>query len=96
MGEAEKIANFNNWTECGNGWDGHYRYVIAAKAAYEIIVLCHYKDTPLLTAKANLYMTGMWYTKDGGNLFERELLGNELPIQELLNIAQKDYNENKD
>ena len=95
MNMEEQIADFSKWTECGNGWDGHYRFVIAAKVAYEIIVLTHYLDTPIETAKANLYITGLWHTKEGNTLLEREELGRELPIQELLVIAQRDYIKNK-
>lgn len=83
----EKIGNLDNWTS--SGWDGVFRFVIAAKAAYEIVTLFHYTDTPILTAKANLYVTGLWH-KDGQSFLERELLGLELPIQELLKIAQND------
>lgn len=86
----QNILDFNKWTECGNGWDGHYIYVIGAKCAYEIIVTCHYLDTPILTAKANLYITGLWCSK-GGSVLERELIGGELPIQELLQLAYNDY-----
>lgn len=90
----DKILDLKNWTRVENDWCGIYRYVIAAKVAYEIIVEYHYLDTPIETAKASLYLVGLWREKDNKTLLEREKLGESLPIQELLEIAQKDNKEN--
>lgn len=90
----EKILELKNWSQVANDWTGIYRYVIGAKVAYEIFVECHYHDTPIETARASLYITGLWTTKDGQSLLERELLGKSLPIQELLQIAYEDNKNN--
>lgn len=89
----EKIKNLKNWST-ENDWNEHYTYVVAAKVAYEIIVLYHEKNTPLETAMGNLYVTGLWSSKENANFLERECLGSELPVQELLEIAYKDRMEN--
>lgn len=91
----KQLLDLSKWIKVGNDWCGIYRYVIAAKVAYEIIIECHYLDTPIETAKASLYLIGLWHTKDNQNLLERELLGQSLPIQELLQIAYKDNENNK-
>lgn len=90
----DKILDLKNWKKVENDWCGIYRYVIAAKVAYEIIVECHYLDTPIETAKASLYLIGLWRDNDNNNLLEREKLAESLPIQELLKIAEKDNKEN--
>lgn len=91
--QKEKIRDLKNWGEVQGDWQGHYRYIIASNCAYEIIILYHYTDSPVLTAKATLYLTGLW-DSDNGNILERECLGEKLPIQELLEIAYKDYVDN--
>lgn len=53
------------------------------------MVETHYADTPIETAKAFLYIVGLWHT-DNGSLLERGKLAESLPIQELLGIAYKD------
>ena len=53
----EKILELKNWSQVANDWTGIYRYVIGAKVAYEIFVECHYRDTPIETARASLYIT---------------------------------------
>lgn len=89
-----KILDLKNWTKISNDWCGIYRYVIAAKVAYEIIVEYHCVDTPIETARASLYLLGLWHTKENGSILEREKIGESLPIQELLQIAYKDNEEN--
>lgn len=90
----KRILSLNNWTKVGNDWCGIYRYVIGPKVAYEIIVECHYLVTNIETAKASLYLVGLWYDKENNSVLEREKLGESLPIQELLEIAYKDNEEN--
>lgn len=90
----KRILDLKNWTKVSNDWCGIYRYVIAAKVAYEIIVEYHYIDTPIETAKASLYLIGLWCNKENKNILEREKLGESLPIQELLEIAYKDNEKN--
>lgn len=84
------MKELKNWTEVSKGY---YRFVIGANIAYEIIVEHWYLDTPIETAKASLCITAAWYNRDGSTL-EREWLAKELPIQELLEIAYKDNEEN--
>lgn len=79
-----------NWKEVTKGL---YRYVLAANACYEIHILYHSKDTPLLTAKASLFIAGDWLSKGGDSFFERECLLAESPVQECLKAAIKDYKE---
>jgi hypothetical protein len=85
------MKELKNWTEVSKGY---YRYVIASNVAYEIFVEIWWHDTPIETAKASLCIVGDWHTKDGKSITEREWLGKELPIQELLEIAYKDDKEN--
>lgn len=66
------ILKLENWTKVSNDWCGIYRYVIGAKVAYEIIVEYHYIDTPIETAKASLYLVGLWHNRDNSNTLERE------------------------
>lgn len=88
-----KILDFSNWTKISkNDSCGLYRYAIAPKVAYEIVIECHYIDTPIETAKATLYIVGLWRSGSTGVL-EREKLAESLPIQELLEIANKDDEE---
>lgn len=87
------IKNFKNWVQVGD-WDGHYRFVIGAKCAYEIFIDYHAHGTPIETAKADLCITGLWGNRDGTTTLEREWLARELPICELLDVADKDNREN--
>lgn len=85
------LKEFKNWTEISKGY---YRYVISFNVAYEIIVEYWNHSTPIETAKASLCLVGDWLNEDGPITLEREWLGKELPICELLDIAYKDDVEN--
>lgn len=85
------MKELKNWTEVSKGY---YRYVISPNVAYEIFIEYWEHETPIETAKASLCLVGDWYTKDRKSITEREWLGEELPIQELLEIAYKDDKEN--
>lgn len=61
-------------------------YPIASKVAYEIVINFHYLDTPIIV--------GLWNNKDKSVSLEREYLAKDLPVQELLTIANKDMNDN--
>lgn len=90
-----EIDNFNNWTKVGD-WDGHYRFDVATKVAYEIFIEYYIPSNlknDVLTAKASLCVVGLWRNRNINSL-EREWIGKHLPIQELLEIAQEDYNKN--
>lgn len=65
------ITDIKNWTEVTRGL---YRYVIAAKAAYEIHVMYLEDGMNLLDAPAQLFIVGEWYEKEKGSFFERENL----------------------
>ena len=85
------MKELKNWTETNQGY---YRFVIASKVAYEIFVEYWSHDTPIETAKGSLCLCGLWGNKNGTSTLEREWLAKELPIQELLEIAYKDNEEN--
>lgn len=85
------MKELKNWKEVSKGY---YRYVIAANVAYEIFVEYWEHETPIETAKASLCIIGDWHINDGKSITEREWLGKELPILELLKIAYKDNEEN--
>lgn len=85
------MEELKNWKEISKGY---YRYVIASNVAYEIFIEYWEHETPIETAKASLCIVGDWHTKDRKSITNREWLGKELPIQELLKIAYKDNKEN--
>lgn len=85
------MEELDNWNEVSKGY---YRFVIAANVAYEIFIEYWDHETPIETAKGSLCLIGEWYSKDKTHTTEREWLGKELPIQELLKIAYNDNNEN--
>ena len=84
------MKDFKNWREISKGY---YRYVISSNVAYEIFIEYWLHDTPIETAKASLCLVGDWYCNKVSTT-EREWLGKELPVQELLKIAYKDDKEN--
>lgn len=91
MENNNKIRNLEQWAEVIRGL---YRYVISAGACYEIHILYHAHTTPILTAKASLYIVGVWRDKQENNFFERECLLSEQPVFECLKEAEKDFTEN--
>lgn len=84
------MKDFKNWREISKGY---YRYVISSNVAYEIFIDYWLHDTPIETAKASLCLVGDWY-RNKVSTTEREWLGKELLVQELLEIAYKDDKEN--
>ena len=84
------MKEFKNWREISKGY---YRYVISSNVAYEIFIEYWLHDTPIETAKASLCLVGDWY-RNKVSTTEREWLGKELTVQELLEIAYKDDKEN--
>ena len=86
------MKNLSNWNEVTRGI---YRYVIAAKACYEIHIMYHADGTDILTAKASLFIAGCWISNESrDSFFERECLLSEQPVFECLKAAQKDNEEN--
>lgn len=84
------MKDFKNWKEISKGY---YRYVISSNVAYEIFIEYWDHTTPIETAKASLCLVGDWCCNKVSTT-EREWLGKELPVQELLEIAYKDDKEN--
>ena len=64
----KKIENWNEITR------GLYRYVISSNICYEIHILTWNHKTDILSSNASVYITGEWRTRNGENIFERELL----------------------
>lgn len=79
------MNKIENWNEISRGY---YRYVIAAKVCYEIIIHYWSHDTPVQTAKASLFIAGEW--RGESSYFERELLLSEQPLFECLAKAIED------
>ena len=97
------MKDFKNWRYIfSKGCQRYcYRYVISNSVAYEIFIKYWDPDTPIKTAKASLCRTKTsyclvpdWYLNNEVTMTEREWLGKELPVQELLEIAYKDDKEN--
>ena len=89
--DAKILLDVKNWTQVEHGI---LRYAIAAKVAYEIIIERWEVDKPIETAIASLCVVGYWHNLDGTSTLDREWLGKERPISELLKIAEKDCIEN--
>ena len=85
------ITDIKNWKEVTKGI---YRYVVAAKAAYEIHVNYWNHLTDIRTSNATLFLVGDWRNTSGENFFERETLLDSKPLFECLSAAEKDYKEN--
>lgn len=85
------MLKIENWTEVTRGI---YRYVIAAKCAYELYILHWNHETDILTAKASVYLVGEWIQSNGNRYFEREPILLEQPVFECLEAAVKDDKEN--
>lgn len=90
------MKDFKNWMEISKGY---YRYVISSNVAYEIFIEYLDHNTPIKPAKASLCfvktslcLVENWY-RNRVSMTEREWLGKELPLQELLDIAYKDNKE---
>lgn len=85
------ITDIDKWTEVTRGI---YRYVIAAKAAYEIHINYWDHITDIRTSNATLFLVGDWHNTEGEYFFERETLLDSQPLFECLSAAEKDYKEN--
>lgn len=70
---------------------GIYRYYINEFLFYEIIIECHYKCTPIETAKASLYKVMIHNRGLNDEYLERELKSKSLPIQELLYFIKENF-----
>jgi len=84
------MDNLNNWNEVSTGY---YRYVIAAKVCYEILIDRWFHDTKINNAIASLFITGIW-KGDEGSYFDRELLLEGQTVDECIAKAIEDNAEN--
>ena len=85
------MKDLNNWKEITKGL---YRYVIGCNVCYEIHIMNWFTDTDILAAKAKLYIVGEWKNNiHNGAAFEREFLI-ENTVQECIEYAYKDNQEN--
>lgn len=91
--EIARMSRLSNWTEIDN-MKGYYRYVVAAKVAYEIFVTMKVFDESDINVIANAYVTGDWYITNEIMMFERELIIGDVPLHKCLESVIKDYKEN--
>ena len=84
------MNKLENWKEVTRGI---YRYVIAAKVAYEIHVnyWVHFMD--ILTSQCSLYLVGEWLEGES-TVFERETLLECGTLQDCLDKAVEDDRKN--
>lgn len=76
--EMARMSRLSNWTEIDN-MKGYYRYVVAAKVAYEIFVTMKVFGESDINAIANAYVTGDWHITNEKMMFERELIIGDAP-----------------
>lgn len=91
--EMARIGRLNNWTEIDNV-KGYYRYVVAAKAAYEIIVTSQRFGESNMKAIANAYMAIEFALPKRKPMFTREPIALGRTVEECLEKVVKDYKEN--
>lgn len=89
----ERLHELKNWTMIDN-MAGYYRYVIAAKVAYEIFVTSQVFGESDINAIANVYITGKWNDSKGKMIFDRELIASGRTVGECLEKVVEDYEEN--
>ena len=83
------IDKLKNWKEVTMGL---YRYVVAAKLAYEIHIIYWDDRTDLSTATARLYLVGEWMV-DGRTELTRECLSPQTSVETCLKLAKEDAEE---
>lgn len=91
--EMERISRLSNWTEIDNV-KGYYRYVVAEKAAYEIIVTSQRFGESNMKAVANAYMAMEFALPNRKPMFTREPIAIGRTVEECLEKVVKDYKEN--
>ena len=74
------MNEFKNWTEVTTNM---YRYTVTAGASYEILVTYQAYETPVGTARANLYFVG-YRSLPGSNKFDFSAFNSDL-AEELAN-----------
>lgn len=91
--EMERISRLSNWTEIDNV-KGYYRYVVSAKAAYEIIVTSKRFGESNMKAIANAYMVIEFALPKRKPMFTREPIAIGRTVEECIEKVVKDYKEN--
>lgn len=91
--EIAIMSHLSNWTEIDNV-KGYYRYVVDAKAAYEIIVTSKRFGESNMKAIANAYMTMEFALPKRKPMFTREPIAIGRTVEECLEKVVKDYEEN--
>lgn len=91
--EIARMSRLSNWTMIDNV-KGYYRYVVAAKAAYEIIVTSQKFGESDMNAIANAYIAIEFALPGRKPMFTREVLAIGRTVEECLDKVVKDYEEN--
>lgn len=91
--EMARMGRLSNWTEIDN-MKGYYRYVVDAKAAYEIIVTSQRFGENNMKAIANAYMAIEFALPKRKPMFTREPIAIGRTVEECLEKVVKDYKEN--
>lgn len=91
--EMARMSRLSNWTEIDNV-KGYYRYVVAAKAAYEITVTSQRFGESNMKAIANAYMAIEFALPKRKPMFTREPIAIGRTVEECLEKVVKDYKEN--
>lgn len=91
--EIARMSHLSNWTEIDNV-KGYYRYVVDAKAAYEIIVTSQRFGESNIKAVANAYMAIEFALPKRKTMFIREPIAVGRTVEECLEKVVKDYKEN--
>lgn len=91
--ETARMSRLSNWTEIDN-MKGYYRYVVAAKVAYEIIVTSQRFGESNMKAIANAYIAIEFALPKRKPMFTREPIALGRTVEECLEKVVKDYKEN--
>lgn len=91
--EMARMSRLRNWTMVDN-MKGYYRYVVAAKAAYEIIVTSQKIGESDMNAIANAYIAIEFALPGRKPMFTREVIAISRTVEECLEKVVKDCQEN--
>lgn len=83
------MNNLTNWEKITE-W--LYKYIVNKNEWYEIHILGHYLDSPILTSRANLYYNSISQDRFSAYIFEKKLILEEQPVQYCLEFAVTDSN----
>lgn len=68
---------------------GIYRYSVCSSITYEIHITCYDYATDILNARANLYVLGKFYTKDGGTYMARWAILLDVSVPDCIQEADR-------